>query len=234
MNTAGVLGGFGPETTAEFYISVVNKNKKLNTHSHPSILIHNIPVPFQLEEDAVKNAKNLEKFLPLLLESTRALQSKADFIVLPCNTLHIFIDDIKRASKVPVLSIIDEVVNEVKNRKLSRIGLLATLKTFKEGLYETKLKEDGIQLIKPGMDDQKKLSRIIHLILKGVKSDDLKIELLSMVNDLRNRGAEEIILGCTDLQILIKPNDSPLRLIETMDVLADSTVKVINKPEAIR
>lgn len=230
MRTVGVLGGFGPETTAEFYVSVVNKNRAL-AESHPQILIHNSPVPFDLEEDAVKNGKSLHKFLPILLDGVETIQDKVDFIVLPCNTLHMFIEDLRNISKKPVVSIIEEIANEVKSRNLTKVGLLATLKTFRERLYDSELKEKGIRVIKPTASETVRLSQIIHLILQGVKSNGLKTELIAMVEDLKRKGAEEIILGCTDLQLLLKPSDSPLRLIDTMDVLANSTVRLINEME---
>lgn len=231
MKTVGVLGGFGPETTAEFYVSVIEKNRKLNTNSHPEMLIHNSPVPFSLEEDAVKNAKGLDKFLPILLNGLKIIQDKVDFVVLPCNTLHIFIEDLRSASKKPVVSIIDEMVNEVKSRNLKRVGLLATMKTFKEKLYENKLKENGVRVVKPDAHDIVRLSQIIHLLLQGVKSDALKTELLVIIEDLKRKGAEELILGCTDLQLLILPEHSPLKLIDTIDVLANSTVRLMNEKE---
>ena len=227
MKTVGVLGGFGPETTAEFYVSIVNKNRILS-ESHPHVLIHNSPVPFSLEEDAVKNGRNLNRFLPILFDSVETIQNKVDFIVLPCNTLHMFIEDLRKASKKPVLSIIEEIANEAKLRKLKKVGLLATLKTFREKIYDKKLRENGIEVVKPSDADMIRLSQIIHLILTGVKSDSLKTELIAIISELKQKGAEEIILGCTDLQLLLKQKDSPLRLIDTMDVLANSTVRLMN------
>ncbi len=227
MKTVGVLGGFGPETTAEFYVSVVNKNRSMSD-AHPSILIHNSPVPFELEENAVKNAKDLDKFLPILLNSLKIIEGESDFIVLPCNTLHMFIEDLRSVSKKPVLSIIEEISAEAKLRKLKKVGLLATLKTFRENIYDKKLRENGMEIVKPPERDMIRLSQIIHLILTGAKSDALKAELLVMADGLKQKGAEEIILGCTDLQLMLKKEDSPLPLIDTMDVLANSTVKLMN------
>ncbi|MBI4177721.1 MAG: amino acid racemase [Candidatus Aenigmarchaeota archaeon] len=227
MKTVGILGGFGPETTAEFYVSVVAKNRPFSG-SHPAILIHNSPVPFDLEENAVKNAKNLEKFLPILLNSLEIIEDKSDFVVLPCNTLHIFIDDLRKASKKPVISIIEEVAAEAKAKKLKKVGLLATKKTLREKIYDTALAKNGIEAVTPDEHEINRLSQIIHLILTGVKSDGLKTELLVMIEGLKRRGAEAVILGCTDLQLLLKQGDSSLPLIDTMDVLANSTVRIMN------
>lgn len=228
MESVGIIGGLGPETTSEFYMNIIKKNSKQNSN-HPKILIHNVPIPFSLEEDIVKNSKNEEKLLPLLIEGLDILQDKVDFIVIPCNTAHIFIDDVRRKSKVPVLSIIEEVVNEVKNENLKKVGILATSKTIEKKLFDSKLITNNIRCVKPNKSDQNRISEIIQLILKGNKSNKLKSELLDIVNKLKEKGAEAIILGCTDLQLLLKQKNSTIKLIDTMGVLADSIVREINQ-----
>ncbi|MBI4015650.1 MAG: amino acid racemase [Candidatus Aenigmarchaeota archaeon] len=229
MRTVGVLGGFGPEATSEFYVSIVNKNRALNKIAHPSILIYNVPNLFRLEEAAVKTDGNLGEFLPLLLSGIKILEEKSDFIVMPCNTLHIFIEDIRKASRVPVLSILDETVGRIKKMGIRKIGILATMKTIKEKLFEEKLEENGIETIKPDISEQKRVSEIIHCILKGEKTEEMKTELLGIVTGLKEKGAEAVILGCTDLQLLINQENSGVKLIDTVDVLADSAVRILNE-----
>ena len=141
----GIIGGFGPETTAEFYISIVNKNRTLGK-SHPDILIHSVPVPFDLEKSAVRDGRDIEEFLPLLLNSVKLLQS-ADIIALPCNTLHIFIEDIRKASRRPVMSILEEISKEIERREIRKIGILATTKTASSGILESKL--NNVSVWKP-------------------------------------------------------------------------------------
>ncbi len=224
--TVGVLGGFGPETTAEFYMALIGKSRRLGDR-YPRILINNIAVPFSLEEEAVKNAAGLEGFLPLLIEGVKLIEDKSDFIVLPCNTLHVFIDELRNASGKPVLSIIEETTKAVKSSGAKKVGLLASLKTFKSCMFDTKLAENGIEMIKPESSQQKRLSEIIHMILEGNKSDSIKEEVLRIVSQLKSEGAEAVILGCTDFQLLIKQEDSPVRLIDTMEVLAESVSRLV-------
>lgn len=228
MKTVGVLGGFGPETTAKFYTSIVEKNRRL-AKIHPSILIHNVPVPFGLERDAVRDGKNLEKFLPLLLNGLKLLDGKSDFIVLPCNTLHIFIDDLRNASSVPVVSIVDEIAKEITARNIRKVGILATSTTSKEGLIDSSLQEIGVEVIKLGDSDQSKLSKIIFMALKGKKLKKMKNELKRLVRKMKDAGAEAVILGCTDLQLILKQEDSPICLLDTMEILANSVTKLINE-----
>lgn len=226
MKTVGILGGFGPETTAEFYMSIINKSRK-SGNAYPSILIHNVPVPFGLERDAVRDGKNADKFLPLLLDGLKAIDDKSDFIVLPCNTLHIFIEELRDASSVPVINIFEELADEIKSRGLKKVGLMATSTTFKSGVLELELAKSGIEVIKPDTQCQGRLSEIIFLILQGNKSDKIRDELFSIARSLKSKGAEAVVLGCTDLQLLLKQPEE-LELIDTADVLADSVVARLN------
>ena len=226
QKTVGVLGGFGPETTAEFYMALIGKSRRLGDR-YPRILINNIAVPFNLEEEAVKNAAGLERFLPLLIEGVKLIEDKSDFIVLPCNTLHVFIDELRSASGKPVLSIIEETAKAVKSSGAKKVGLLASLKTFESCMFDEKLAENGIEMIKPESCQQKRLSEIIHLILQGSKSSELKSEVVRIIEEMKNRGAEKVILGCTDFQLLIKQSDSPVNLIDTMEVLAESVSRLV-------
>ena len=219
----GVIGGFGPETTAEFYMSIVNKNRA-SGKAHPDILIHNVPVPFELERSAVRDGKNLDDFLPFLLESTRLLNETCDIIALPCNTLHIFIDDIRKASRKPVLSILEETSKEIKRRKFSKLGILATTKTAESRILESKL--DGVQVLKPDARRQSRLSEIIHFVLQGKVSQKMKNEIICMIKDFEINGAQCVILGCTDLQLVVKQFDVGIPLIDTMDVLANSIINI--------
>lgn len=232
MKSVGIIGGLGPETTAEFYMNIIKKNSKQSI-GHPRILIHNVPMPFSLEEDIVKNSKSEDKLLPLLIEGLDILQDKVDFIVIPCNTAHIFVDEVRKKSRIPVLSIIEEVAKEVKNGNLKKVGILATSKTIQSKIFDSKLIASNIQCVNPDEDDQRRISEIIHLILKGMKSKELTLELLEIVNKLEDKGAEAIVLGCTDLQLLLKQTDSPIKLIDTMEVLADSVVKLINQKDNV-
>lgn len=221
----GVLGGFGPESTSEFYMRVIDKNRKLGRSHHPDILIHNAPVPFKIEEDVVKNAKNVEKLLPLLINSVNLLRDRVDFIVIPCNTVHVFIEKLRSIPNTSIVSIVEETVREIKLQNIKKVGLLATPETIKEKLYEEKLAEDDIQTIVPSKRDQKKIASLIHLVLKGLKTEEMETNVLQIINKLIARGAEGIILGCTELPLLVNDRNCSVKLFDTLDVLVKSTLE---------
>jgi len=122
MKTVGIIGGLGPETTSEFYLEVVFGCYEQNKGARPPILIWNIPLNYEIEQNFLKNATGEEKYLPYLIAAAKKLEKGgADFIVMPCNSMHIFINEIRRAVKIPVLSIVEETAKFLKAKKIKRI-----------------------------------------------------------------------------------------------------------------
>src|SRR3989344_6683561 len=107
MKTVGIIGGFGPDTTAQFYRSVISISQKLENRIRPPILIYSVPLPYAIEKELILNSTGEEEYVPYLVEAAKILErGGADFLVMPCNTLHAFIDDIRASVSIPVLSII--------------------------------------------------------------------------------------------------------------------------------
>src|SRR3989344_4851828 len=145
MKTAGIIGGLGPETTAEFYLQTILSAFKRNKKSRPPILIWNVPLEYQIEEDLLTKAEGEERYLPYLIDAAKRLEAgRADFIVIPCNSVHIFIDQIRNSVNIPVLSIVEETSNFLKEKNINKIGLLATLSTIEKRLYQKPLENLGI------------------------------------------------------------------------------------------
>ena len=219
----GVIGGLGPETTTDFYLEIIKKFSN-NCDSYPSIVIDNVSLPFYLEKDIIQESRNEDKLLPFLKESIKRLnQSKVDFIVIPCNTVHIFIDELRNESSVPILSIIDETIKIIKQENYKRIGILATTKTIDSKLYWNPMKDNNIQTILLTGDEQEKVSRIIVKILENKVSKKDENLIKNIIKKLIKRGSEVIVLGCTDLQIIVRGKDYNVEVIDTMKVLLDST-----------
>src|SRR3989338_4094567 len=127
MRTVGIIGGMGPETTARFYLEVIFKCYKKNKRQRPPILLWNTPLEYRIEEDLIKHAKGSERYVPYLIEAAKNLEKGgADFLVIPCNSVHIFIEKIRNEVKIPVLSIVEETEKFLRKKKSKQIGLLAT------------------------------------------------------------------------------------------------------------
>lgn len=123
MKTVGIIGGLGPETTAKFYLELVNRCGKIDLTNRPPILIWNVPVNKVEEDKLLLQAEAGKTFLPLLVNSAQRLEkSGADFLIMPCNSLHFFIKEIKESVGIPVLNIIERTVAEIKSQDIKRVG----------------------------------------------------------------------------------------------------------------
>jgi len=219
----GVLGGMGPESTANFYHELILQCQKQYgaryDEDYPEMFVYNLPIP-----DVVEGLKKQEKTLEILLKGAKKLQTiGVDFIVMPCCTAHYFYEEIKREISIPFLSITEETAKKVKNRGFSQVGLLATETTLKYKLYSRDFIRYGIDILVPG--NMKVVTKIILNILVGKKLDQDREELQRMIEKMKKDGAQAIILGCTDLPILITQKDVDLEVIDTVEVLAESTIK---------
>lgn len=224
MKTVGIIGGLGPEATAKFYLEIVSACSDLDEQSHPPILIYNVPLLLQLEKECIVKAKNEEKCLPFLIQAAKILEKGgADFLVMPCNSLHIFIEEIRKAVKIPVLSIVEETVKFLKKQNIKDVGILATSITINRGLYKLKLNDHVIKEVVPDSQDQAKLGQIIYNLVIGHYTDTDKQALDKITDSLIRKGAESIILACTDLQLLT-PQHPKIKIYDTMQILVNSTI----------
>jgi len=230
MKTVGIIGGLGPETTSEFYLEIIFSCQKMNQVSYPSIMIHSIPLPFDIEKNAIADGIGEEKCLPYLIDAAKNLEKAgADFLVLPCNSLHIFIDDIRNMVKIPVLSILEETVKFLRNRKIRKVGIIATPITIRNKLYKKFLKRDKIKQVIPDSLQQAKIGKLVHNLVSNRYDNKDREVLLKIIKDFSKKDKiEHIILACTDLQLLM-PQNSEVKIYDTMKILVEATVKNIIK-----
>lgn len=227
MKTVGIIGGFGPETTAAFQLEIVDLCAAQKQRTRPPILMWNTPIPLQIEDDLILKGKSMDKFLPFLISGAKMLEKAgSDFLVFPCNTLHIFIDKIRDAVSIPVLNIVDEMAMSLKNIGVNKIGLIGTNITIKSNMHTNKLRTFGIKTVLPSKEDQVHIDRAIHNILNQKETTKTKRDLEKIATTFRMRGIHHILLACTDLQLLF-PNIPDLIVHDTMDVLARATVREI-------
>jgi aspartate racemase len=227
MKTVGIIGGLGPETTSEFYLDLIFSCQKKNKINRPPIIISSVPIPYQFEDETISKNVGIEKFLPFLIEEAQRLEkSGADFIVMPCNSLHIFINDIRNSVKIPVLSIIEETVDFLRNNKFRKVGIVSTSATIKNKLYENAFEQNQIAYEMPDDFQQAKMGKIIHNLVIGQQNNKDREELINIIDNFKTKEVDCIILACTDLQLLI-PKSHSLKIFDTMKIFVDSTVKKI-------
>ncbi|MFA6474678.1 MAG: amino acid racemase [Patescibacteria group bacterium] len=227
MKTVGIIGGLGPETTAEFYLDIVFSCYRENKKIRPGIIISSVPLPYEIEEDLITQNKGSERYIPFLINEAKRLEKAgADFIVMPCNSLHVFIKKIRNAVNVPMLSIVEETVKYFKQKDFKKIGIISTSATIENKLYETAFEEYGITYVIPDALQQAKMGKFILNLVTGQQKNRDREELIKIISDFENKSVDCVALACTDLQLLI-PKHPRLKIFDTMKILVDATVKEI-------
>lgn len=225
MKTVGIIGGLGPETTAEFYLDIVFSCQKQDKSSRPPVIISSVPLPYEIEEDLIVKNTGSERYIPYLVAEAKRLEKNgADFLVMPCNSLHVFIEEIRKAVNLPVLSIVEETVAFLNKNNFKTVGIVSTSATVENKLYETAFEQNNIDFFTPEPLDQAKMGKIIHNLVNGQQNNRDREELIRIINDFEEKKVDCVILACTDLQLLI-PQHPTLKIFDTMKIFADATVK---------
>lgn len=234
MKTAGIIGGMGPGTTADFYKDINGLAETQGAMNRPELLIWNIPLDYAVEQELLVHETGLEKYLPLLKEGAIKLEKAgSDFLVVPCNTVHELFDEFSSEVDIPFLHIVDETVKTLQRRDVGEIGLLATGQTIGSNLYQGFLDEAGIGYSVPNDDDQDHLNDIVARLVtgegaaaakNGEQSEDAKW-LNGLVDGYVSK-AGAVVLGCTDFHIMLEARD-PGTVIDSMHELAVATVDKI-------
>jgi len=230
MKTVGIIGGLGPGTTSEFYSELVFSCQEKDKTNRPPILIYSVPISYEIEEDAIARGIGEERCIPFLTDAAKKLEKAgADFLVMPCNSLHAFMNEIRNSIKIPVLSIVEETTKFLQKEGITKVGIIATAITLNEKLYENSFEVNGITQVKPDDFQQAKIGKIIHNLVLNRQSNKDREELMKIIDDFETKGVNHVILACTDLQLLI-PQHSRLKIYDTMKIFADATVQEILIP----
>jgi len=229
----GIIGGMGPESTAEFYMDLIkicqdNYLAKYDS-DYPQIIINSVPI-----EDVVEDMSKEENIISDLINAAKILESAGcDFLVMPCNTAHYFFEDIQKNVSIPMMSIVKETAKKIIDKGFNKVGLLATDLTVNKRIYESVFDYYNINSIKPSKKDQLLVTETIMNILAGKKSPQDKQNLSKIIKKMINLGAEAIVLGCTDLPIVLKQKDFDIELIDSSKILAKSTIVKALKQQII-
>ena len=221
LKTIGLIGGMSWESTVTYYkiINETVKERLGGLHSAKCILYS---VDFQEIEECHANG-NWEKSGEILGEAANNLEKAgADFIVICTNTMHKVVNQIKEKISIPILHIAEMTAEKILEKGLKNIALLGTKYTMEQDFYKSKLIEKGINVIIPDKNDIEIINKVIYdeLCLGTINSDSKK-KFLEIVDKLRNKGAEGIILGCTEIGLLIKNEDTDVPLFDTAIIHAE-------------
>lgn len=219
MKTIGILGGLGPESTAEYYTYITRTYyKNYADYAYPEIIIYSLE--FRKIIDAGYEAPgDVKKAIEKLY------RAGADFVVASCNSIHIVYDEVSKDIPIPWISIMDVVAEQIKKENINKVGLLGTIFTMSKGFYHKALAGHGIETITPGNDAQRKINEIIFSeLVRGVTTDESKRYMLGCIDELAQNGARGIILGCTEIPFLIKQKDTALPVFDSTTLHAQKAL----------
>mgnify|MGYP001691019217 FL=1 len=221
MKTIGLIGGMSWESTVTYYkiINETVKEKLGRLHSAKCILYS---VDFQEIEECQANG-NWEKSGEILGEAAYNLEKAgADFIVICTNTMHKVVNQIKEKISIPILHIAEMTAEKILEKGLKNIALLGTKYTMEQDFYKSKLIEKGINVIIPDKNDIETINEVIYdELCLGTINFNSKKKFLEIVDKPRSKGAEGIILGCTEIGLLIKNEDTDVPLFDTAVIHAE-------------
>ncbi len=222
--TIGILGGMSPESTIEYYQHITHTyTAKFGDYGYPEIIIFS--VSFQPYVD-LPAAGKWDLVADGLANAARKLAAAgADFVVIATNTMHKVADDIQAQIDIPILSLLDVVGDAIAERGLDTVGLLGTRFTMESTFYRDALAQRGITVIVPDAADRETVNRVIYdELVAGKIRDASRADYLAIIERLAARGAQGIILGCTEIPLLVKQADTSLPLFDTTILHADAAL----------
>ena len=227
----GILGGMGPLSTVELMRRVIEKTRVEKDQDHIRMLVDNRPeIPDRTEFILGKGPSPV----PMLRKSAQLLEKwGANFLAIPCNSAHVFINQIREAINIPVLDMIDLVRLELEKRHSpgASIGLLATTGTIHSKLYHNYLKPFSIITPKPEIQEKLVMSAIYSeggFKTAGASQNSL-IKLLKAIDTMNPFQPQIIIAGCTEVELLLKNPPVEMRIFYPLDILAEEIVRLADK-----
>lgn len=225
MKTIGLLGGMSWESTRTYY-EAINQEVRARCGGLHSAKIAMYSVDFD-EIERLQKAGRWDQAGRVLAEAAKRVEAAAaDFLVLCSNTTHRVAPEIEKAIGIPLLHIADATAEEVKGTSLHTVGLLGTKFTMEQDFYRGRLtSRHGLEVLIPAEPERELIHRVIYdELCMGRMLDDSREQYADIINNLAARGAEGIILGCTEISLLVAPEHSPLPLFDTTTIHARKAV----------
>lgn len=221
MKKIGILGGLGPESTAGFYTQLTRRYYELKgDYNYPEIVMISLPMgPF------IADGYRRPDEVAAAIE--RLAGAGADLAVAACNSVHMVYREVSPRLSIPWISIMEATAEKILESAIRRVALLGTRFTMKADFYSRAFERDGIEILTPPADSREEINDIIYgeLVLSHV-SDDSRRKVRGIIEELAGRGAEGVVLACTELPFLIGPEDAPVAVFDTTAILAEKALAV--------
>jgi aspartate racemase len=226
MKTIGLIGGMSWESTLQYYrvLNETAKEKLGKAHSAKCIIYS---VDFA-EIEELQHSGKWDELTGLMIEAAQILErADADFLVICANTMHKLAEDIQKNIKIPILHIADAVAESILGKGLNKVGLLGTRFTMEEDFYKKRLREKfEIEVIIPTESERQIIHNVIYTELcQGIMNDTSKEKFSEIIKNLHKNGVEGVILGCTEIPLLIKEEDAEIPIFDTTTIHAKAAME---------
>ena len=226
MKMIGMIGGMSWESSIEYY-RIVNqtvREKLGGLHSAKSIMVS---VEFA-EIEALQHQNRWDELASIMIEAARSLErGGADFVIICTNTMHKLYDEVQNNIQIPMLNIADATAEKIKMKGIDKIALLGTRFTMEEDFYKGRLVgKYGLDVIIPSSEQMEIVHRVIYdELCAGIIKPNSKQKYAEIIKRLVAEGAGGVILGCTEIGLLVKPDDSSVPLFDTTEIHAEAAVE---------
>lgn len=225
MKTMGMIGGMSWESSLEYY-RIVNEDikKKLGGFHSAKCILYS--VDFE-EVEKLQHLGDWDELTRMMMDAAQRLENTgADFVIICTNTMHKMADEVQEAIRIPILHIVDVTAKAIKGNKQTRIGLLGTKFTMEQDFYKGRLKDKhGLDVLIPSADERQVVHDILYseLCLGEIKELS-KEKFKSVIQNLVDRGAQGVILGCTEIPLIVSQDDYEIPVYDTTTIHAQAAV----------
>lgn len=224
----GVLGGLGPMATAYYLELMIKMTDAATDQEHLQSIVMNFPtVP---DRTAYILGRSKESPLePMIALGCQLKAMGASVIATPCITAHYFHQALQEGIGLPMIHGIECIARQLANSGISRVGLMATDGTVQSGIFQRQVEDQGMELVLPDEEGQAAVMTLIYDQVKAGKEPDLKL-FNSVKDQLRQKGAQVVVLGCTELSMIKKENPLGDGILDALEVLAQESLLACGKP----
>jgi aspartate racemase len=223
----GILGGMGPEATLGFFERIIAHTPATRDQEHLRVIIDSNP---QVPDRTAAILLGGESPVPMMVAGVEALErAGADFVVIPCVSAHFFLEEVRRRARLPIISMFDVTAEHIRREQpgIKTVGLLGTTGTVTGGHFQVRLAQDRIETVAPGPEDQGRVMAAIYDIkdVRAARSrPEIAIDLRGVAGRLSAAGAQGIVLGCTEIPLVLKAGDLDVPVFDTLTLLARAAI----------
>jgi len=226
QKTVGVMGGMGPDATVDFMARVIALTDSNSDQEHVHMIVEQNPTIPDRQTAIREGTDDVSDALAAMAK--RLQDAGADFLVMVCNTAHVFIDGVYASTTIPFVHLIEESVNEIDvvSPDAKKVGVMATTGCLNTGIYQDAVISSGREALVPEGDDMQELMDLIKAVKAGDKGEEIQNGMQTSANHLVDRGADVIIAGCTEIPIVFEGENCDVPVVSSTGVLAQRTLEL--------